>query len=249
MRGLYRHLAIVMLVLASLHLCSCANKLDSLPPHFKMLKPDGKGPFPAVMMVSGCSGFNTPLGKPYYDSVQARLRDMGFVVLRVDYLAVRGHRSCAGGVVPVADAARDVNAVASYLRSQPYTKSGSINALGWSYGGAVVLAALSGDVRVTADAVIAFYPSCRTVRPWKSSAPVLVLFGEDDNVVSLDRCERTFSELPNPGTVELRTYPDALHAFDFKGLPEKTEYQFGAIGYNEAAAQAAWKEIQRFIKR
>ena len=249
MRGLYHNLSIVILVIASLSLGSCARNLDNLSPHFKLLKPDGQGPFPAVMMVSGCSGFNTPLGKSHYDRVQARLRDVGFVVLRVDYLAARGHTKCDGGVVPVADAARDVKAVASYLRSQPYVKSNSVNALGWSYGGAIVLAALSESAQAAVDTVIAYYPSCQRIRPWISSTPVLVLFGDNDNVVSLDKCEQILSELPNPGTVELHTYPDAFHAFDFKGLPDKTEYRFGTIGYNETAAKAAWNEVQKFIKR
>ncbi len=249
MVGICQPLSIVFCVLAGLSVGSCAKDLDSLSPHFKILKPDGEGPFPVVMMVSGCSGFNTPIGKPHYDSVQASLRNMGFFVLRVDYLAARGKTSCDGGAVPVADAARDVRTVSAYLQSQPYVKNGSINALGWSYGGAVVLAVLSEDARTAVDAVIAYYPSCRRLRQWHSSTPVLVLFGENDNVVSLDKCEQLFSQLPSPGTVDLHTYPNAFHAFDFEGLPDKTEYRFGTIGYNAAAAKAAWHELQSFIKR
>ena len=249
MYGICQPLSIVICVLACLSLGSCAKDLDSLSPHFKILKPDGEGPFPAVMMVSGCSGFNTPIGRPHYDSVQARLRDMGFVVLRVDYLAARGKTKCDGGAVPVADAARDVRAVAAFMQSQPYVKSGSINAIGWSFGGAAVLAGLSKNAQTAMDTVVAYYPSCRRVRPWKSGTPVLVLFGENDDVVSLDKCEQLFSELPDPDTVKLHTYPNAFHAFDFKGLPDKTEYRFGTIGYNEVAAKAAWNEVQRFVKR
>ena len=248
MNGICQPLSIVICLLAGLSLGACARNLDSLSPHFKILKPDGEGPFPAVMMVPGCSGFNTPIGKPHYDSVQARLRNMGFVVLRVDYLAARGKTSCDGGAVAVADAARDVMAVSAYLQSRPYVKNGSINALGWSYGGAVVLAALSKDAQTAVDTVVAYYPSCRRVRPWNSGTPVLVLFGENDNVVSLGKCKQLFSQLPNPGTVELHTYPDAFHAFDFEGLPNKTEYRFGTVGYNKVAAKAAWHELQRVVK-
>lgn len=77
MVGIYQPLSIVICVLAGLSVGSCAKDLDSLSPHFKILKPDGEGPFPVVMMVSGSSGFNTQIGKPHYDSVQASLRNMG----------------------------------------------------------------------------------------------------------------------------------------------------------------------------
>jgi dienelactone hydrolase len=248
MHGFCHPLSIVVCAIAGLSLGSCARNLDSLSPHFKTLKPDGEGPFPAVMMVSGCSGFDTPVGKPHYDSVQTRLRDMGFVVLRVDYLAARGRTTCDGGAVTVTDAARDVRAVATHLQSQPSVKNGSINALGWSYGGAIVLAALSDDTQTALDTVIAYYPSCRRIKAWNSGAPVLVLFGENDDVVSLDKCQQLFSKLTKPATADLRTYPDAFHAFDFRGLPAKKEYRFGTIGYNEAAAKAAWNEPRSFIK-
>jgi len=112
-----------------------------------------------------------------------------------------------------------------------------------------VLKALSKDTHSAVDAGIAYYPSCRTLKPWKSVVPVLVLFGENDDVVSLDKCKQTFSHLPYPGVVELHTYPDAVHAFDFKGLPEKAEYPFGTIGYDDTAATAAWNALQRFAKR
>jgi len=97
--------------------------------------------------------------------------------------------------------------------------------------------------------VIAYYPGCQKVRPWKSDVPVLVLFGENDDVVSLDKCRRIFSELHDSETIALHTYPDSLHAFDFAGLPAKTKYRSGTVGYNETAAKAAWNELRRFIKR
>jgi dienelactone hydrolase len=76
----------------------------------------------------------------------------------------------------------------------------------------------------------------------------LVRFGENDNVVSLEECEQLFSQLARPANADLRTFPNAFHAFDFKGLPARKEYRFGTIGYNEAAAKAAWNEIKSFIR-
>ena len=65
-----------------------AGRLKRLAENYLMQKPDGDGPFPAIIMVSGCSGFNSPAGKPVYDRVQGRLRDMGFP--NVENETVRG---------------------------------------------------------------------------------------------------------------------------------------------------------------
>ncbi len=71
-----------------------AGRLERLAENYHMQQPDGDGPFPAVIMVPGCRGFNSPRLKPVYDRVQGRLRDMGFVVIRADYLAARNQDSC-----------------------------------------------------------------------------------------------------------------------------------------------------------
>ncbi len=37
-----------------------ATDISKLSPHFKTQSPYGSGPFPAVLMLSGCSGFDNP---------------------------------------------------------------------------------------------------------------------------------------------------------------------------------------------
>jgi dienelactone hydrolase len=85
--------------------------------------------------------------------------------------------------------------------------------------------------------------------PWKMRVPVLVLFGEADNVVSLDSCKGIFARLSDPNVVRLRTFADSYHGFDMINLPAKTEYRFGTLGYNEAAAKSAWRELEQFLRR
>ena len=62
---------------------------ERLSKHYRLEKPKGAGPFPAVMMVPGCSGFEYASAKEAYNSGQKRLVELGFVTLRVDYLAAR----------------------------------------------------------------------------------------------------------------------------------------------------------------
>ncbi|MEJ2170823.1 MAG: hypothetical protein P8X90_35475, partial [Desulfobacterales bacterium] len=67
---------------------------ERLSKHYRLEKPEGKGPFPAVIMVPGCSGFDAKFAKAHYDRVQRRLVDMGFVTLRVNYQAARNVANC-----------------------------------------------------------------------------------------------------------------------------------------------------------
>src|SRR5712691_3890387 len=65
-----------------------------LEPHYRAYRPDGDGPFPAVMMISGCSGFTPSVAPTSYTAVAERLKGEGSLVIFVDYLAARGLGRC-----------------------------------------------------------------------------------------------------------------------------------------------------------
>ena len=226
---------------------------ESLSKHYRLEKPKGAGPFPAVMMVPGCSGFE--FGKEHYNSVQKRLVELGFVTLRVDYLAARNFSSCAnnsGIAVSAEEVAADIGIAAGYLKEQTFVKKDRLNVLGWSYGAAGALQALGRTYNrepVKVDAVVAYYPYCNAVQQrWDSETPVLVLVGMLDNVAPERSCTRFFSGLPDE-RLTIRTYEDAHHGFDDFKLPAETQYRFGTLGYNKAAAESAWMEVTNFLRR
>jgi dienelactone hydrolase len=100
-------------------------------------------PFPAILMVSGCSGFTPSIAPQVYTRAAERWRSKGYVVVFVDYLSVRGLPNCRGlGAVNAVEIGKDVLAMARYLQGQPYVKASQISAVGWSLGGGAVLAAL-----------------------------------------------------------------------------------------------------------
>jgi dienelactone hydrolase len=222
---------------------------ERLSKHYRLEKPKGAGPFPAVMMVPGCSGFE--FAKEHYDSVQKRLVELGFVTLRVDYLAARNVSSCANAV-STEEVAADIGIAAGYLKEQTFVKKDSLNVLGWSYGAAGALQALGRTYNrepVKVDAVVAYYPACDYVQQrWDSEAPVLVLVGMIDNVAPERRCMRFFSGLPDE-RLTIRSYEDAHHGFDDFTLPAEMQYRFGTLGYNKAAAESAWKEVVSFLRK
>lgn len=221
-----------------------------LEAHYGLERPEGRGPFPAVMLVSGCSGFAAPLAKDRYARVAKRLKDQGFVVLKVDYLAARGISMC--GAVLHEEVAQDIASAARYLRAQSFVKTTAINVVGWSYGGGGALVALSkvpNRSPVPVDAVVVYFPDCRFALPWEGNVPVLVLFGAKDDIVPVQLCERLIARVPARARVKFLVYPDAHHGFDNADLPAEMPYAFGTLGYNEKAAKAAWKEVERFLRR
>lgn len=226
-----------------------ADHRELLARHYRLQKPDGTGPFPAVMMVSGCSGFDAFKG--HYDVVQSRLVELGFVTLRVNYLAARNATSCQPNV-STQEVAADIRIAAEYLKQQPFVKKGAINVIGWSYGASSALQALGPSYSqdpVQVDAVVAYYPHCDFVQQrWDSEAPVLVLAGTLDNVAPLRKCNYLFRGMPSQKLV-IRTYDDAHHCFDMSELPAETQYEFGTIGYNESAAKSAWLEVTNFLRK
>lgn len=222
-----------------------------LSKHYRLEKPDGDGPFPSVMMVPGCSGFDAEFSKVFYDSMQNQLVGLGFVTLRVNYLAVRDFSSCSMNVTTY-EIGDDVRIAADYLRHQTFVKKGAVNVIGWSYGGAGALTALMHTKNLEpaqVDAAVVYYPYCPGVMPWDSGVPVLVLSGAIDNVAPLNECESIFDELPKRDKLTIRVYKDAHHAFDNSTLPAEMQYSFGTLGYNEVAAKSAWKEVTSFLAR
>ena len=217
---------------------------------YRVFRPDGPGPHPAVAFLSGCSGFAPSVAPKSYDRVAEQLVAQGFVVIFVDYLGRRGLQSCARAPITPADAAKDLVAATGWLRSQPFVDTARITAMGWSYGGGAVLTAL-GDYTAEQLGIfraVVYYPSCRSVQSWKVSTPVLMLLGADDDVAPGKVCQAVAKGIAMPDAVKTVIFPGALHAFDVSELPAKTQYQFGTIGHHPQAAAAAWEEVQRFLK-
>jgi len=58
-----------------------AERQARLEASYRLDKPDGNGPFPAVMLVPGCSGFHSASWKAHFDHVAQRIKEAGFNAL------------------------------------------------------------------------------------------------------------------------------------------------------------------------
>lgn len=218
---------------------------------YRLFRPEGAGPHPAVAFVSGCSGFAPVGARKFYERAAENLRGQGYIVLFVDYVGRRRLQNCARApMVTEADAAKDLVDALGWLRSQGPVDKTRISALGWSFGGGAVLVALADytEEELGLSRAIVYYPICRSVRPWRASTPILMLFAGDDEIAPSRACQAAVEQSTTPDAVKTMTYHGALHAFDVSEIPEGTRWPGGVIGYNAQAAAAAWEEVQRFLK-
>jgi dienelactone hydrolase len=206
---------------------------------FHLLRPEGEGPFPAVVQMHGCGGL-----QPFQFSYAEAVRDAGFVVLVVDSCGPRGISRlaatltvCTGLQLPGDERAADLFAALRWLRAQPFVDPDRLAAGGWSHGGWVVMDALAMSLdearRCTGltdltdaaldglVAAVAVYPYAglrsRTARAgWRGRRPLTYgLLAEKDHVVGVLNAERAFARLRKDGvSVETLTLPEAKHAFD-----------------------------------
>jgi len=182
-----------------------------------LLKPEGAGPFPAVVILHDCSGLG-----PRSSGSPRRWADLlvkqGYVVAIPDSFSTRGH---PGGVCTEANRA-DVGPVRrvddalealAYVRAQPLVDRAHVGVMGGSHGGATTVRTV-GTARADGfAAAIALYPGCGINGPYHASAPLLILAGELDDWTPAAACER-LAKRATGGPVRIKVYPGAHHAFD-----------------------------------
>ena len=236
----------------------------------KVLKPDGNGPFSAIVILHDCSGLG-----PHSSGSPARwariLVTQGYVVVIPDSFTTRGHAdgvctdpSPSRNEVAPSRRARDSYEALRYTRSLPYVDGARVGVMGGSHGGSSTLATLAvpGDGTRPYAAAIAFYPGCKmrlgewhadgsgTFRP---NAPLLILTGELDDWTPAEPCRRLVERSHAAGyDVAIKVYPGARHSFDNAGPlrynPERVNANApGGRGATTGGDPAAWKDSIREV--
>lgn len=239
-------------------LAGCAMDLATLQkrlePHYRIQRPEGTGPFPAVLMVSGCGGFASSIAPTHYVQMAERFKKQGHVVVFVDYLAAHGVGNACRGEMSQQEVGQYVLAAASYVRTLPFVKASEIRVIGWSLGGGGVLASVTAVQEGQSPpfrAVAAYYPHCSGLQPWKIKIPTIILLGALDDVTPPDICQGLLRNVPQGSHLEVHLYPNARHGFDAAELPPVMAWRGTdrTVGYNPRAAAAAWEEIRRLLTR
>lgn len=112
----------------------------------RLTRPEGDGPFPAVVLLHGCNG--TDLDDPW---VEQYWSSWGYVFLQIDSFGPRDiTQVCEGNDQAKANPsirARDAHAGKDFLANLPNVDGDRIAAMGWSHGGMTVLNAVSNRAR------------------------------------------------------------------------------------------------------
>ena len=145
-----------------------------------LYRPDGPGPFPAVVLLHGCGGLLTSSGKIRANARfwAEHLRDHGYVAVLVDSFIPRGiDEVCTGRhtLSAVRDRADDARGALQFMRQRADVQAARVGLIGWSNGGAAVLSVMfdKGAPQRDFRAALAFYPSCMRTISWRTRLPAL----------------------------------------------------------------------------
>jgi dienelactone hydrolase len=231
-----------------------------------LYKPEGAGPFPAVVLSHTCSGLS---GNMY--NWAERFTAAGYVALIIDHLGPRGRKfNCPSyeNNVSVTEFATDAFEALRFLRSQSYVDPQRVAQVGFSYGAMAGLRIASakfarqhfGEGRHFA-AVVAFYPACNG--PGSEdyqrnfyddiNTPLLLLLGREDDETRPASCvEQARKNAARGQPVAWKLYENATHAFDAANLAgEYVTFQRARFTYRGDAkiAEQAWQETNAFLDR
>jgi len=212
----------------------------------KLTKPKGDGPFPAIVLLHGCSG---PL--EHYSEWIGRLRRWGFVSLMVNSFGPRGKSNiCAPGQahhISPHRRAKDAHGAKLYLAGLTFVDRNRIAVMGWSHGGMTTVEAVQIHEPSSSpfQAAIAYYPYCTPLHIVNS--PLLVLIGEKDDWTPANLCEFYIKSKKGWPEINLKVYPDAHHAFD---QPVRLNYYMGhMVGRNSSAASDSYERVKAFLEK
>lgn len=209
-----------------------------------------RGKRPGVLVVHEWWGLNE-----HARNQARRLAEAGYVGFALDLYGkgkVTTHPQEAQAFV--AEATKDpqvlaarFNAALEQLKRDPHIDSTKIAAIGYCFGGAVVL----DMARAGADlaAVVTLHGALATqhpAQPGKIKPRILVLAGGADPFVPPEQVETFRKEMQAAGAhFEIVIYPGAKHGFT---NPNAAQYGMPQLAYNAAADRQSWAALLKLFR-
>ena len=207
-----------------------------------LAKPEGKGPFPAVIVIQEWWGLNDWIKQ----QADALARE-GYLALAPDLYRGKvtsdpkeAHQLMSG--LSEDRALADLKAAYDHLRSLDAVRKDRIGVIGWCMGGRYALR-LAVEQPALAAAV-AYYgaPPTDAAAIARIKAPVLGNFGAEDKGPAPETVREFEAAMKKAGkSVDVKIYPGAGHAFANVNNP------WG--GYRKEAAEDAWSRTLAFFGR
>lgn len=208
-------------------------------PGMAIYKPEGQGPFPAIVLLHQCGGLS---GRRWQnDAMLQWAKDavaQGYVAFLVDYMGPRGIDTLCSGPrkgMNFFRGTKDAFQAGMHLQKLDFVDKSRIGVAGYSWGAMLALFASS---RTFAQALapgpvfraaVAFYPGCfrltppaaepyETVQP-DIATPLLALLGEADTETPAAECVEKLGAAKAAGApVEWHLYPGTTHCWDCRNL-------------------------------
>jgi len=253
-----------VLLLLSLTAASLAGEIETQEVEYNagavtakgfLATPKGEGPHPGVLVVHEWWGANE-----YPRARAKKLAELGYVALAIDMYGngqIARHPKDAGTFSTQvknnqASMIERFQAGMDFLKAQQATDGNQIAAVGYCFGGNVVLQ-MAYNGLPGLDGVASFHGSLGLRKPAqpakkKSETKVLVCNGAADPFVTAPQIEtfkKTMKEADIAFTFE--NYDGATHGFTNQGADEYGK-KFGLpLAYHPEADKASWKELESFL--
>ncbi len=214
-----------------------------------LTRPNGRGPFPAVVLLHSCLGL--PAARR---SIGEALARWGYVALFVDDFSTRRIKeTCA---VDFPEGVSDAFGALAFLARLPFVDPKRIAAVGYSQGADTALQIASSRFAAAFEvpdgarfkAAAAFYPPCANLGGAALKIPTLVLVGELDDVTPAADCERLGEAQPGGSSrMKLVVYPRARHGFDNPEFAGGVRVSGMWLAYDRGAAERSRSELRDFL--
>ena len=125
----------------------------------------------------------------------------------------------------------------------------NLGAIGFCFGGKIVLDMAREGMPLKAVATFHGNPSSKQPADEKFTAKVLVAHGRDDSMVSMEAIEGLKQELDSADVdYTIDVYDGAKHGFTNPNADERAAKNDVDLGYNETAAKQSWENMLEFMK-
>jgi dienelactone hydrolase len=204
--------------------------------------PDGAGLRPAVLIAHEGPGLDQ-----HAKDQAARLAELGYVAFALDYngegqpiVDRDAMMARLGELAADPERVRQIGGAGlRVLLDEPRTMASKVAAIGYCFGGTVVLelARMGADLK----AVVGFHPGLGTTRPEDARnilGKILVCVGTEDPIVGFDQ-RRDFEQEMRSGGVDWRMnlYGGAEHSFTH---PRADQAGIAGIKYHEPSDRRSW---------
>ena len=201
--------------------------------------PEGKGPFPALVVIHEWWGLND-----WVKEQASKLAEEGYVALAIDLYRGKvadtpelAHELSRG--LPEDRALRDLRAAVNFLQSQSNVRKDHIASIGWCMGGGFSLDVALQEPTLRAAVVNYGHLATDPDALKKINASILGNFGGKDAGIPVDDVKKFEQTLKQNGKkIDVKIYPDAGHGF---------ENPNNKAGYRADDAADAWQRTLAFL--